>query len=392
MAKIPIQLPRYLIRKPKNQAMATLCAYVMEHASDFVAGEEVILRYLLDNGNLTSTNVFVNNPEEGDLSFVIGESETIKIVESPTEPEDKDVLWLTDASDEGEDIHGNIRDELDALKKKFKTLQELVNRHEYSFNNALSGGNVKRNSTKFSLSNLAAQEQPTNSNDIYYDEENTAITVVKIFVGKYELDSGDTLYVKQKYYLNVKAYNDDENEVSLSGCTILYNIEGDIEIGPYDTLYSEEEVNISLSATIILPDNTIVNSETYGITFSDEEEPSYYTEPTYHQFTTKNAKDFDELVKYIDNIAVGEFCWCIAENALYYRAESASHSVQIFKINGGGSIEPETDVITYEITENGILIITAENDAVYIDEEGILHLPGELDEDGILHLTDKKKE
>lgn len=392
MAKIPIQLPRYLIRKPKNQAMATLCTYVMEHASDFVTGEEVILRYLLDNGNLTSTNVFINNPEQGDLSFVIGESDTIKIVESPTEPEDKDVLWLTDVSDEGEDIHGNIRDELDALKKKIKALQELVNRHEYSFNNALSGGNVKRNSTKFSLSNLAAQEQPTNSNDIYYDEENTAITIVKIFVGKYELDSGDTLYVKQKYYLNVKAYNDDENEVSLSGCTILYNIEGDIEIGPYDTLYSEEEVNISLSATIILPDNTIVNSETYGITFSDEEEPSYYTEPTYHQFTTKNAKDFDELVKYIDNIAVGEFCWCIAENALYYRAESANHSVQIFKINGGGSIEPETDVITYEITENGILIITAENDAVYIDEEGILHLPGELDEDGILHLTDKKKD
>ena len=58
------------------------------------------------------------------------------------------------------------------------------------------------------------------------------------------------------------------------------------------------------------------------------------------------------------------------------------------EINGGGSVDPETH-ITFDITDEGILVIVSDSDEVRLSEEGILYLVGELDENGILHLNNR---
>lgn len=385
--KVPIQLPRYLVRRSKKDAIAILRNHVKTHPANFIDNEEIVLRYIGNNNEIVSVNAIIENVQEGIISFELEESDTVKIVEQQDEPEDKDVLWLTDS----DPIHpeGNIRDELDSLKKRLKELQDIVSQHEYSFNNALSGGNIKKNDTKYSLANLAAQEEPEHSQTIDYATEETAITSIKIYVGKYELEPADTLYAKQRYFLNLKAYNVYDEPVSLDDCTIIYDLDPETAayIGPEDSLYCEEDGTAVLSARVIDPEGNMTSSDTYDITFTDEEEPAYYNEPTYHQFIVKNAKNFEELSKYIDNLGIGEFCWCIAENTLYFRAEAANHTIQLFKINGQSGPAPVPETVSFEIDENGILIIESENAGVSLDENGILHLLGDIDENGVLHLN-----
>lgn len=386
MAKIPVQLPRYLIRKPKSEAIETFCNYVKSNTEDFKNGEEVVLRYVGNNSMIVSVNATIDDVEEGYVSFEIGEHDTLKIVEQEEEPEDKDVLWLSEFVDtENPVIANDMQAEIDSLKKKLKYLQDIVDKHEYSFNNALSGGNIKKNATKFSLSNLAAQEVPDDSTE-HYDTGDTVVVSVKAFVGKYELEERDTLYTKQKYYLSVRGYNEAENEVSLEDCDVTIFL-GETELTS-ETIYFESSSITTLDVYVLTPESATVESH-YTITFSEDEEPSYYTEPSYHQFATKNAKDFEELTKYIDNLAVNEFCWCIADNTLYYRAESANHSIQLFKVNGNGSVDPEVKHIVFEITDRGVLVIMSESEDVHLSEDGILYLVGDIDENGILHLNNR---
>ena len=387
MAKLPVQLPRYLIRKPKIEAITVLSNYVKAHSAEFVEGEEIILKYLSLNGDIISANAIIDNVSEGKISFEINENDTLKIVEQTEEPEDKSVLWLSEeiTGDTDFSVANNMQTEIDTLKKKLKYLQDIVDRHEYSFNNALSGGNIKKNATKFSLSNLAAQEVPDDSTE-HYDTGDTVVVSVKAFVGRYELEERDTLYTKQKYYLSVRGYNAADNEVSLEDCSVSIFM-GEVELTS-ETIYIETSSVTTLDVYVLTPESATVESH-YTITFSEDEEPAYYSEPTYHQFVTKSAKDFEELTKYIDNLAVNEFCWCIGDNTLYYRAEATNHSIQLFKINGGGSVDPEVKHIVFEITDKGVLIIMSESEDVYLSEDGILHLVGDIDENGILHLNNR---
>lgn len=389
MAKVPIQLPRYFIRKTKSEAMAILCNYVKTNAEDFKNGEEIVLRYFGGDGSIISSNAIIDDALQGKVSFEIGEYDTLRIVEQEEEPEDKDALWLSDTYDGEEPATENMRAEIDSLKQKLKKLQDIVDKHEYSFNNAMSGGNVKANDAKFSLSNLAAQEEPEDVSDSNYDTTDPVIDTVKAFVGKYEIENNDKLFTKQNYYLSARGYNADGNLVSLSGCTILFEIENkdDVTIDTESVMRCETTGVAKLILTVITPESDSVSAE-YTIVFTNQEQPQYYDEPTYHQFITKNAKNIEELLKYIDNVAIGEFCWCIAENTLYYRAKSANNTVQLFKINGSGSVEPE-DSITYEITGDGILIISSESESVRLDENGILYLVGNIDENGVLHLNNQ---
>lgn len=387
MAKIPIQFPRYLIKKKKSEAIAQFCDYVKNHTDIFIDGEEVVLRYLGNDNNIVSVNAVIDDVAQGSVSFEISEHDTFRIVEQDEEPEDKDVLWLGGemTGDTDFSVANNMQTEIDTLKKKLKYLQDIVDKHEYSFNNALSGGNIKKNATKFSLSNLAAQEVPDDSTE-HFDTGDTVVVSVKAFVGRYELEEKDTLYTKQKYYLSVRGYNAEDNEVSLEDCSVSIFM-GEVELTS-ETIYIESSSVTTLDVYVLTPESATVESH-YTITFSEDEEPAYYSEPTYHQFVTKNAKDFEELTKYIDNLAVNEFCWCIGDNTLYYRAEATNHSIQLFKINGGGSVDPEDEHIVFEITDKGILIIMSESEDVYLSEEGILHLVGNIDENGILHLNNR---
>lgn len=387
MAKIPVQLPRYLIRKTKSEAIAQFCNYVKSNTDTFIDGEEVVLRYVGNDGSIVSVNAVIDNVAQGDISFEISEHDTFRIVEQDEEPEDKDVLWLGGemTGDTDFSIANNMQTEIDTLKKKLKYLQDIVDKHEYSFNNALSGGNIKKNATKFSLSNLAAQEVPDDSTE-HYDTGDTVVVSVKAFVGRYELEERDTLYTKQKYYLSVRGYNEEENEVSLEDCSVSAFL-GETELTA-ETIYFETSSVTTLDVYVLTPESATVENH-YTITFSEDEEPDYYSEPTYHQFATKNAKNFEELTKYIDNLAVNEFCWCIEDNTLYYRAEASNHSIQLFKVNGNGSVDPEVKHIVYEITDKGVLIIMSESEEVYLSEEGILYLVGDIDENGILHLNNQ---
>ena len=343
MAKIPVQFPRYLIRKKKSEAIAQFCNYVKNNTDLFIDGEEIVLRYLGNDGNVVSVNAVIDDVAQGNISFEISEHDTFRIVEQDEEPEDKDVLWLGGeiSGDTETPIANNMRTEIDTLKKKLKYLQDIVDKHEYSFNNALSGGNVKKNDAKFSLANLAAQEAPDPSRD--YDTGDTTIVSVKAFVGKYELEESDTLFTKQKYYLNARAYNTAGNEVSTEGCFISFFL-GEEEI-TNGIIYVEESGTTTLDVYLLTPDSASVENH-YTIKFTGDEEPAYYDEPTYHQLIIKNAKTFDELTKYITNIAINEFCWCIEDNTLYFRGEASNHTIQLFKINGGG-ILVKTEYFTW---------------------------------------------
>ena len=126
--------------------------------------------------------------------------------------------------------------------------------------------------------------------------------------------------------------------------------------------------------------------------FEHEEKPDYetYNEPNVHHILTKKADTREILEENSKYLLENEFCWCIDENSLYFKAKAKNGTTQLFKINGQGSIVPTGEtIISYTITEENILEILDETgEHVYIDENGILNLVGTIDNEGILNLID----
>ena len=168
MDKTQIQFPRYLINKPKHEAIPIMETYVNEHIDEFIDGEEITVRYLGTDGKIRSVNAVVNIPVNGDdatVSIEIGESDTIKIIEKDGDEglDDKDSLWLSDNWDESvdpifpaSDLRGTVRQ----MAVELRTVREELALCKEALTNTLGGGDIITNSEKTELENLYEPEAP----------------------------------------------------------------------------------------------------------------------------------------------------------------------------------------------------------------------------------------
>ena len=408
--KKQIQFPRFVIKKYKAEAIDTMTNYINENIDDFVDGEEITIRYLdyKDGESLRSINGIIDiklnesNEKIASLSVEIGEHDTVKILESENEPEDKKSLWLTDWSHEEPYPASDLKSEVIKLKLELKAMREMLNKHDYALSNTIAGGDIITNSEKYELENQYDKEQPEDS-DIKptYDTGDTEVYTWGIYLGKSDLrelieDDKYEFYRKMKYFLKLRLFNKEGKEIEETEDITLHLV-CDSQIATIDenrVLFAEEECTATLTATLYQYGEKI-NSINYGIIFKKNEKPDYevYGEPNVHHILVKTAPNFDTLQQNFDYLCVNELCWCINESSLYLKAKDANGNVKLFKINGQGSITPtgETESITYRIDEDGFIDMNDEYTGKYIflDEEGFINvLAGNIDEEGYIVLTD----
>lgn len=399
MAIKQIQLPRYVIRKSKSEAIETMVGYINQHSSEFHDGDEIAIRYLANDGvTLCSVNAIVEfKGATASLSVEIGEKDTLKIVDSENEPVDKKSLWLTDWDDDETYPASDLKSEVKYLKAQLKVMQEMLYKHDYALSNTLAGGDIIVNSEKYDLENKYDPEMPEDMEyDPEYDTGDTVITSFEVYVGNTPLSTYSTgevnLYRHQNYFLKFKVFNAAMKEVDPSGCSINYVcLPREIAtINELDVLYAETSGDTEISATLYTLDGDELSNR-YAITFDYNEKPDYetYEEPNVHHMLIKKADTLDILQDNSRYLLEGEFCWCIDENALYLKAKAKNGTTQLFKINGEGTITPTGETtVEYFVDDEGILQITCYDDSVYVDNDGILHLVGGVNEDGILLLND----
>jgi len=397
-----IQLPRYKFSNLKKaEAINAMNEYINEHLNEFTDGEEITLRYLDNNGeSQCSVNAIIdigknnNNKTVASLSVDIGEYDTVKIIETEEEPEDKESLWLTDWDKSA--YTSDLKSEVKLLKLQLKAMQEMLNKHDYALSNTLAGGDIIVNSEKYDLENKYEPEQPEDSKyEPSYDTGDTKIVSYDLYIAETPLsaytEENVHLYRRQKYYLKLRTFNIAGHEVDPSGSTLTMIISpADIATINGNIMYASKSGDTTFVSKLITPDNdTLMHN--YALRFEQNEKPDYetYEEPNVHHMLIKKADTKEILEQNAKYLLECEFCWCIDENALFLKAKAKNGTTQLFKINGEGSITPTGEtVISYTINETGVLeILDEKGEDVYIDAEGILHLVGNIDDNGILSLN-----
>lgn len=403
-----LQLPLFKTNLIKPSAVLALREYVQEHSEEFLNGEEVGLSYLgYDGEEMYSTAIIKVSGGTADVYVSVDESETLRIVESNKEPVDKTVLWLSEGSNEDESSAStNLREELSSLKETLKSLKALVEKHDYALSSTIAGGDIILNSTKYELENETETEKPEDAVDYTeYAEDDLAITSFEVYIGNSPLTrfsgADASLYGNQNYFLKLKLYNiggeqvreDDSIILSIQhGQEISYNQERRLMVGiqtGYTTVYATISDGNGLSLT-----------NTYPIKFEYNEEPGYetFSEPNVRHVILKSVQNLQILVDNINYLCINEPIWCISECALYIKGEMPNGGVGLFKINGGGGDIPitgdttgDTTSVTYEAKftlENNILQAISSNNAIFVDEDGILNINVGSVEDEILILND----
>ena len=401
-----IKIPKInSIFNSKAQAIEKIVRYIENHLDDFHDGESLLVRFRGDKGDIVSANVFVNVNEESEvtLSFGLDSSETIRVVESEEEPQDKETLWLTDHINEEDITVTNLQRKIDSLESAIHVLQRMVIAHEKSLTTDLGGGDLIQNSFKYEESNKYEQEAPEDIQIINTETEDTDIVNFELYYGNTNLDyytSEGSIYKGQNYFIEPRYYNAEEERVTDSGVTIDI-VSSNIQVANvYQAhsgkwlIYAETSGISKFTATVTKPDGSLLPSKEYTLNFQYNEEPTR-DYPNVKHLLVKTVDTFDILSGNTDQMLLNELVWCIGNSSLYIKAYNPKKtSINLYKINGSGDT-PTPPVIITGITfeydaETGILDIedTGEIKQVYVDEEGILHLNGEVDEYGILHLHD----
>lgn len=393
-----IQPQKFQTNSLKETAINLVEDYVSRNVSEYVNGEEILIEYLTEDGEsaVTSAIVVINNGIAS-VYAVISDKDTIKIVETKEEPDDKSVLWLTDLTNV--DTSGetsNLREEIRLLKNMVKMLQGLVNKHEYALNNTLAGGDIIANAEKFDLENRYTKEKPEDAEDpVEWAEDDVIITNFETFIANSpitEFIGAKGLYKGKKYPLNYKFYNAEGERVPDSYATVTAVAEPvTIATITRNILYASTSGACDIHISVSSENGETITEHYFGVTFEYNEGPDYpdYEEPNVHHQLIKNAESTEIMMQNSNYLLVGEFCWCIKENTLYLKEKASNGTIQLFKINGNGSIIPtgETETITYYVDDEGIFIAESSDGSIYVDEDGILNLVGEVDENGILILN-----
>lgn len=127
---------------------------------------------------------------------------------------------------------------------------------------------------------------------------------------------------------------------------------------------------------------------------------------TLRHFAPKYAKTYAIMNTYKTSLIPYELVLCLENNSLYYYHLKKNR--MIILAGGDSSTDPgwtpdDDDPINpnppsqntetkFEIDSNGILEITDESGAIFVDSDGYLHLNGEVDSNGILILNNVEKE
>lgn len=418
-----IQFPQYLKNADKKTAIAALEAKLNETPNDFVNGEEVILEYE-EQGVICSASAIINKKNGNIKIFVaLNEFETVKIVESENEPEDKESLWLSDTGESGEtsDLRGQVK----ALSRQLLEMTKTVNELKEALSNTLGGGELL-DSTKYDLENRSQQEQPIESK--YYATGDTRVTDIGLYIADVSLDEyakdespyrlyRDSLYSLQLKFMNEKGEEIKETPELAEGISLFASShEATVEIKEYNTVNANglgltwrgedggypsyvppqrilsitEATNsgyTTIIATVTLEDGQILQ-KTYNTPFLYEQEPDTGVTMPKH-LLVKHADKYETITSRSDYLCVYEFVWCIENNSLYLKAEASNGSIQLFKINGQGS-DPvptgDTSGITYIVSGTNIEA-TDRTSAITIDGDYMV-IPNARVENGYLILND----
>lgn len=405
MSKKYVQLQKFQTHQPKRAAISLVERHINENLSNFKDGEEIAIEYTGEDGEQAYVSAIVKNDGTAASVYVpVNEFETLKITDSENEPEDKKSLWLTEYS--LEPGHENIHETVSSLLAEYKKLKEIVLRHDYALATSLNSGDIILNSQKYDIENESEEEKPEDAEyDEDYAEDDFVITSYDIFVAgsslrRFSSDSA-MLYAGQKYKLTLKLYNKSKELVpETSDVSVIFRHAAEVEINErrfltasltgYTTILSEVRVN-----------GVLIDNEPYFVNFGGEQEPDYetYDEPNVHHIQIKTADTYDILQENVKYLLPNEFCWCPEKNTLYLKAKAKNGSIQLFVINGNTApIDPDdptsgdttavTSEVKFEIIDER-LIITSSEDAVFVDESGLLNINvgGRVD-NGVLILND----
>ena len=387
-----IQPQKFQTSSLKDTSIELVKSYINEHINEYKNGEIVSIEYLTEAGETAVTNaiVIINNGE-ANLIASVSDKDTLKIVETENEPEDKNALWLTDlTSGDTSGETSNLREEIRLLKSAVKMLQGLVNKHEYALNNTLAGGDIIANAEKFDLENKYPKEKPEDAEDpVSWAEEDFIITSFETYIADSpitEFIGSPGLYRHQKYPLNYKFYNIEGERVPDSYATVVA-VADPVTIATItrNILYASTSGSCDIHISVNSESGETITEHYYGVQFDYNEGPDYpdYEEPNVHHQLVKSAESTEIMMQNSNYLLVGEFCWCIKENTLYLKEKASNGTVQLFKINGTGSIIPTGETITYYVDENGIFNAESSEGSIYVDDNGIVNFVGEVDENGI---------
>jgi len=410
-----IKIPRIkTIFENKTDAVERTKTYIEQHLSDFHDGESLLIRFKGDEGEVVSARVFVNisNDNVVSLSFGLDSKETTRVVETSGEPEDKEVLWLTDQIDKEDITVAMLQKKIKFLETTIINLSELIEKHEYALTHTLCGGDFMTNSMKYELANENEREKPIDiTGDEPYTTGDTKIVRFELYLANTNLTYYTTnggLYKQQFYYLEPRYYNAEDELVDDSGVTLdMQSSREDIAVAQYYErggrwyLYGNTSGVTKITATATVPrDNEsgyteLVNSYSLNFKYNQQTDYEQYFEPNVKHILVKTADTYDILSGNTDYLLLNEFVWCIGNNSLYFKALGSNGTINLFKINGGGDTPiPVTSGISFEIDSAGVLDIEDKNtpQEIYVDQDGILNLIGFIDSDGILNLDNSSAE
>lgn len=400
------------IYSSRSEALTSGTQYLVSKG-DYEDGEEILLRYYDTDGKVVSFNAVVNVREGGVyLSTDLNDSDTLRIIDSETEPEDKDALWLTE---QAEYDATQIRDDVTSLRKQVRILTDLLLKHDYALTHVLQGGDFITNSMKYRMENESEKEQPYDSEDYTeYSETDTAVTDFDLYIGNTPLtyysgaEDGASLYYGKKYYLNVRLFNISGERVNTFGVLNLIP-EEDFLWTSENLIYASESNQCKLHANLTVDGTKI--SKIYAINFAYNEEPAYdlYIEPNSPHITVKQADTYEQLFANSDYLCMNELVWCKEKNTLYFKATSANGVVALFAINGGSSSEiitgsdtgSTTDTgtttgstsvegVTYIVNDDNELVAASTNGSINVNADGILTLVASYDDEtGMLILQNQ---
>lgn len=394
-----IQPQKFQTSSLKDRSIELVKSYINEHINEYKNGEIVSIEYLTEAGETAVTNaiVIINNGEAS-LVASISDKDTLKIIEKEgQEPiNDEKALWLSDNWDDdvatvfpASDLKSTVKE----MAAEMRVMREELTLCKEALNNTLGGGDILLNSTKYYLENKYETEKPEDAPNPYTTGD-TQIYEWDVYIGPSPISiyNEGGLYEKQRYYPKVRAFNSAGEEIEItSAYTITMSCGGGSAeiILTGNTLYAITSGDTNFYATIHDPFYETESSKMYLLKFEHNEEPSYQQYNVKH-LLVKHAESVDYMMEHSAYMLVGEFCWCIKEQALYLKEYAKNGTIQLFKINGQGSVTPtgDTEYITYEVDIDGVLNADATKGSVFVDEDGVLNFIGEVDENGVLSLND----
>lgn len=297
-------------------------------------------------------------------------------------PDELENLTQTELEDLPEDILVVSNNEstlvpndlLNSLLTTINTLQKEVNRIKNAFND-MSAVNIEElNSNYGSYISFLENQQPRTEVD-WKDSSNGEI-VYNGTSSKYGTPSGE----------KVKWINSD----SSSGWYETWK-------GRDVSIYGSNEVNNNIYPYYDLPEDGVDPDTNMLADGADEK-------LTLRHFAPKYAKTYAIMDKYKTSLIPFELVLCLENNTLYCYNLNKNKMIPIAGGTGGGNTDwgdidspdnptptPPTEEfnVSYEVDQNGVLIITSNDNTIFVDNDGILNIVAEIDNDNILHLDDK---